>query len=103
MSATTLAPADTTAPAVNLTAPLNGASVKPKSVVTLTATASDNIGVTTVEFYVNGALQGTDPSSPYSATWKVPGAKNRTYTIQDKAYDAAGNVGVSSIVMVTAK
>src|SRR4249919_3177049 len=34
--------------------------------ITLSATASDNTGVSKVEFYIDGVLQGSDTSSPYS-------------------------------------
>src|SRR6185295_11643671 len=50
-------PADTTPPTVTLTAPLNGAVIKRKSTVTVTASASDNKGVASVSFYVSGSLK----------------------------------------------
>ena len=96
-------PIDSTKPLVSLTQPLSGSTVTAKSKLTITASASDNVGVVKVEFYVNGVLAATDTSSPYSYIWSVPGAKNKTYQLQAKAYDAAGNVGVSNFVSVTAK
>jgi len=41
-------PTDTTSPSVNLTAPSNGSTVS--GIVTLTATATDNVGVVGVQF-----------------------------------------------------
>jgi hypothetical protein len=96
-------PADTTPPTVTLTAPLNGAVVKRKSTVSVTATASDNKGVTSVSFYVSGSLKCTDTTTPYSCVWNVPAGPVRTYQLQAKATDAAGNVGSSALVTVTAK
>ena len=93
---------DTTAPTVSITAPADGSYVTRKSTVTITASASDNIGVTKVEFYVNGALVCTDTSADYSCAWKVP-TGSKTYRLDAKAYDAAGNMGVSSTVTVTAR
>lgn len=58
---------DTIAPTVSITNPANGAIVARKSTVTITATASDNVGVTRVDFLVNGALQCSDTTAPYSA------------------------------------
>jgi len=96
-------PVDSTPPAVAIVSPLNGTSVKRNSTVTISATASDNVGVTTVVFYINGNLTCSDTTSPYTCAWKVPGAARRTYQLQAKAYDAQGNIGSSSIVTVTAQ
>jgi hypothetical protein len=73
------------------------------STVTISATALDNVGVTKVEFYVNGSLTCNDTAGPYNCAWKFAGAPRRTYQLQARAYDAAGNVGSSSTVTVTAK
>ncbi len=55
------------------------------------ATASDNVGVTQVEFRVDGTLVGTDATAPYAATWNATGATPGSHAIQARAYDAAGN------------
>jgi hypothetical protein len=55
-----------------------------------------------VDFLVNGALQCSDTKAPYSCSWKVPGAMNKTYQLQARAFDQAGNVGTASI-QVTAR
>lgn len=94
---------DTTPPTVSLTSPLNGATVTRKSTVTLSATAADEMGVTKVEFWVNGALLCTDTAAPYTCAWKVPNAANKTYILQAKASDAAGNLGTSASVSVTSR
>jgi glucose/arabinose dehydrogenase len=93
---------DSIAPTVAITSPANGAIVARKSQVAINATASDNVGVTRVEFRVNGALQCTDTAAPYSCSWRVPNPMNRTYQLQAQAFDAAGNVG-SATVTVTAR
>ncbi len=93
---------DATAPTVTITSPLAGSTVAVRKNVTIQATASDNVGVSRVEFYINGTLTCTDISSPYSCSWKVPGSKNRTYKLSAKASDAAGNNSTSSI-SVTAR
>jgi hypothetical protein len=90
---------DTTAPAVSVSAPANNATVS--GTVTATATASDNIGVSRVEFYVNGVLKATDTASPYTYGWDTTTAANGAYSLIAKAYDAAGNVGQSTTVSVT--
>ena len=87
---------DTTPPTVSITAPANGATVFGSSVA-LAATAADNVGVTKVEFRVDGVLLTTDSSAPYTATWDASTAAAGAHTITATAYDAAGNTTVSSV------
>ena len=68
--------ADNIAPTVAITNPAINAIVARKSNVTITATATDNVGVTRVEFSVNGSLQCTDTAAPYSCVWRVPNPMN---------------------------
>jgi glucose/arabinose dehydrogenase len=88
---------DNIAPTVAITNPANGATVARKSNVPITATATDNVGVSRVEFLVNGALQCTDTAAPYSCSWRVPNPMNRTHQIQARAFDAAGNNATATI------
>jgi beta-glucanase (GH16 family) len=82
---------DRTAPSVAITSPQNGATVRRNTNVTVSATASDNVAVSKVEFYAGATLLGTDTAAPYSATWKT-GTRKGFQTISAKAYDPAGNV-----------
>ena len=86
---------DTTAPTVSATE--SGTS----GTITFSATASDNVGVTKVEFYVDGVLKGTDTTSPYSMTLDSTTLSNASHSLVAKAYDAAGNVGTSTTVTFT--
>ena len=86
-------------PTVSLTSPANNATAS--GTVSVTANATDNVGVTKVEFYVNGALQATDTATPYVYSWNTSALAAGTYTLMAKAYDAAGNVGQSGNVTVT--
>jgi hypothetical protein len=90
---------DTTPPSTSITAPAAGATVSAST--TISASASDNVAVTNVEFYVDGALKGSDSTSPYSYPWDTTTAANGGHSLTTKAYDAAGNVGPSSAVNVT--
>jgi hypothetical protein len=99
VTAVTGGTSDTTAPTVSVTAPAAGATVS--GTTTISATASDNIGVTSVGFYVGTTLLGSDTSSPYSYSWVTTSYANGAYSISAKAYDAAGNVGTSASVAVT--
>ena len=93
---------DNTPPMVSITSPTNGAIIARKSNVTITANANDNVGVTRVDFLVNGALQCSDTTAPYSCNWRVPAAMNKTHQLQAQAFDLAGNAGTASI-QVTAR
>jgi beta-lactamase superfamily II metal-dependent hydrolase len=90
---------DTTAPVTSITSPANGATVSGS--VSVTATASDNVGVTRVEFWLDGVLQSTDTTSPYSWSWNTTTAANGSHLLHSEAFDAAGNRGVSADVSVT--
>ena len=83
---------DTTPPTVSASESGSSGSI------TLSATASDNVGVSKVEFYVDGALKATDTASPYTASLDSTTLANGSHSLVAKAYDAAGNVGTSSTV-----
>src|SRR5437016_14144106 len=93
-SATTPAPADTTPPAVSITAPANGATVS--GTITVSATASDNVGVAGVQFKLDGANLGAqDTASPYSISWNTTTASTGSHTLTAVGRDAAGNQATS--------
>ena len=61
--------------------------------------ATDNVGVSKVEFYVDDVLKGTDETSPYSMTLDSKTLTNNlSHILVAKAYDAAGNIGTSTPV-----
>jgi O-glycosyl hydrolase len=91
---------DTTAPAINITAPANNATVSGST--TVSANASDNVGVLGVQFKVDGTNVGSeDTTSPYSITWNSAAVTNGSHTITAVARDAAGNSTTSTSVSVT--
>ncbi len=92
--------ADTTPPAVSITAPANASTVS--ATVTATATASDNVGVSGVQFKLDGVNLGAeDTSAPYSVTWNTTTAANGSHNLTAVARDAAGNTTGSAVVTVT--
>ena len=96
------APLDTTPPSVTLTAPASGTTVR--GTISLTATASDNLGVTKVEFYCDGTvLEGTSLAPPYTSWCDTTRLANGTHSFRAKAYDAAGNWATSANSIVTVK
>ncbi len=91
---------DNSAPTVTLTAPSSGATVS--GTVTVSATATDNVGVVGVQFRLDGAnLDAEDTTAPYSVSWNTTTAANGSYTLTAVARDAAGNTTTSSSVAVT--
>jgi peptidoglycan/xylan/chitin deacetylase (PgdA/CDA1 family) len=94
---------DTTAPQVTLTSPVNGATVS--GVVRLEATATDvGLGVSRVDFYVDGKIVGTATLVPYRVNWNTNNNRQVTrgsHTIYAIAVDRAGNSRVSTSITVT--
>lgn len=89
---------DTTKPTVSIASPTGGTVA---GTVTITANASDNVGVTRVEFRVNGALAATDTSSPWQFAWNSASVANGAVSVTASAYDAAGNSATSLPVSLT--
>lgn len=90
---------DNQLPTVTLTAPANGATVS--GTVTITATATDNVKVARVLFYLDGTtLIATDLSSPYATSWDSKTIADGAHTVTASAFDTAGN-SASSTVSVT--
>jgi thermitase len=89
---------DTTLPSVSITTPAAGGSVSGN--VSVTVSASDNSGVTKVELYVDGLLQSASTSGPFTNKWNTAKSSKGSHSLHCKAYDVAGNVGVSAVVTV---
>lgn len=93
--------ADTTDPTVSLTAPTNGATVS--GTTSVTATASDDVAVSSVSFYVDGSstAAATVSSEPYSYSWNTTALSNGSHTISAQATDTSGNTSTFSTATVT--
>src|SRR5439155_322483 len=100
LAGTGAAPVDTTPPTVSIASPTNGDIVT--GTITVSATASDNVGVVGVQFKLDGAtLDGEDTSSPYSIAWNTTTIGNGSHSLTAVARDAAGNITTSAAVTVT--
>ncbi|MEK7784693.1 MAG: Ig-like domain-containing protein [Chloroflexota bacterium] len=96
-----LPPVDTQAPSIQLTAPAAGATVS-GSTVSITATASDNVGVAGVQFKIGTQNIGAeDTSAPYAATLNSTLFANGAHTLTAVARDAAGNSTTSAARSIT--
>ncbi len=92
--------ADTTPPTVSMTAPTAGATVT--GTVTVSASASDNVGVAGVQFKLDGVNLGAEvTAAPYSVSWDTTTAPDAAHTLTAVARDAAGNSATSAPVSVT--
>ena len=93
------APVDTTPPQLSITAPAGGVTVY--GTIQLTANATDNVGVTGVQFQLDGTtnlgtlLTGAGPT--YSYSWDTTTVADGNHTLTATASDAAGNQGSASI------
>src|SRR5690349_17105852 len=93
-------PADTTPPTVSITSPANGATIQ--GTVTVTASASDNVGVAGVQFFGDGtALAAEVTAPPYSISVDTTRSSDGSHTLTAVARDAAGNRTTSAPVTVT--
>ncbi|MGB8328235.1 MAG: Ig-like domain-containing protein [Steroidobacteraceae bacterium] len=87
---------DTVAPSVSLTAPLHGAVVAGITTA-VAATASDNVGVAGVQFFLNGSALGAEiTTSPYAITWDTTVVPNGSYALTAAARDTSNNFATSS-------
>jgi hypothetical protein len=91
---------DTTPPTVSITSPTSGSIVS--GTITVSANASDNVGVTGVQFKLDGSNLGAEnTSSPYSITWNTASASNGSHTLTAVARDTSNNQTTSSGITVT--
>ncbi len=90
---------DVTPPTISITSPAAGATLSGSA--TITASASDNVGVVSVTFAIDGSTVATDFGAPYAYAWNTSNASNGAHTLSATAQDAAGNQTVSPSVNVT--
>ncbi|MCP5153964.1 MAG: carboxypeptidase regulatory-like domain-containing protein [Ectothiorhodospiraceae bacterium] len=88
-------------PSVALTSPAAGADFLEGTLVTLQADASDDLGVTRVEFLIDGAVVATDTTAPYSAAVPLGAASPGPLTLAAVATDTSGQRTTSAAVVVS--
>ena len=90
--------ADNAAPSVSITSPLGG---QVSNNVAVKASASDNVGVTSVSFF-DGASQigADDTAAPYEVVWNTIGLAEGNHSLTAIARDAAGHATTSAAVVV---
>jgi RHS repeat-associated protein len=90
-------------PTTTITSPASGATVT--GTVSVTANASDDLGVTKVDLLVDNLLVAAKTTAPYTFSWNtldpaLPAYEGQ-HTLTTKAYDAQGQVATSAAVTVT--
>ena len=89
---------DQVSPTVSLQAPPADATVG--GAINLSASATDNTGVTRLELSVDGAVVLSGNQSPVSYVWNTAAFTNGSHLVSAKAYDAAGNAGAASATVL---
>jgi thermitase len=89
---------DTTSPYVSIMTPGEGSLVT--GTVNVAVSTGDDTGVVKVSLFVDGMLQASSVNSPFTIKWNTRKTKSGGHTLHARAYDAAGNVGASSLVTV---
>ena len=90
--------ADKSNPTAIITAPQDAESLS--GTTTIAATATDDTGISKVEFYVDSELLSTDTTKPYSASWDTTKVANGSYTLSVKSYDTTNNTAKASVTAI---
>ena len=89
---------DVTAPVVQILSPADGSSIKKGRTIKVVATATDDVGVTNVEFAADGVVKCRDvETTAMTCAWSVPRNGSTGFTVTVTAWDEAGNVGSQQI------
>jgi chitodextrinase len=96
----TTATRDILAPAVSIGSPANDQTLS--GMTTVTANASDKLGIAGVQFQLDGVSLGAELTAPpYSTSWDTSQTRNGSHVLTVLARDVGGNSAVSSGIVVT--
>lgn len=89
---------DVTPPVVQILSPPDGTAIKKGKTIKVVATATDDVGVTNVEFAADGVVMCQDvETTAMSCAWSVPRNGSTGFIVTVTAWDAAGNSAVQQI------
>lgn len=97
IAVTVRAAGDTTAPRVRFLDPEDGDEVNGNQTVSISAT--DNVAVRRVEFYIDDRLFASWSHGPYTVKWKTKDSSRGNHTLKCMAYDGAGNSASNRITV----
>jgi subtilisin family serine protease len=86
---------DLAAPTVALVSPVVGLPLS--GIVSIAAVATDDIGVSSVQFAVDGVAVASATAAPYEWSWNTANAANGLHTVTAVARDAAGHETTASV------
>ena len=95
MSSTPKPTPDTTPPQVTITILANNSTVS--AIVNIQVQATDNKGISKVDFYIDNVLKFTDTSSPYAYSWDTSSATNAAHTLKVIAFDTSNNTSSTQV------
>lgn len=85
-------------PLVSIVSPTDGSSVSGN--VTISVSATDNVGVSRVDLYINGVFYASDNLEPFTFVWDTSNSPEGIYYLEAIASDNSGNKGNSNVIMV---
>ena len=88
---------DTVAPELKWLEPSDGGSSLEGADVALKVSATDNVAVAQVSFYVNGNPVATVDAAPYETVWSSAGRNPGTYALTATVKDTSGNEAMRTI------
>jgi hypothetical protein len=89
---------DKTPPTIQLIQP-DSLAIQSGASLNITADASDDVAITTVEFWGDGELKCVATREPYSCSLIVPPDYRGNYTVEAKAYDSSGNTSSDNFTL----
>ena len=90
---------DTLPPNIIITSPLDNTTIN--GIVTVSAKASDDTGVTGVQFLLDGAnLSNEITIAPYSIIWDTSTTSNGYHNLSARARDIVGNLNITTISII---
>ena len=90
---------DTESPSVTITSPATGQTTS--GTVNITVEATDNEEVSKVELLIDGDVEATDTSSPFTFSIDFSDFSEGSHSVVAKAYDSSDNSSVSDAITIT--
>jgi hypothetical protein len=81
---------DAQPPTIAITSPAGGSSLS--GVITVAATATDDVRVEKVDFWLDGYLFSIDRTAPYAFAWDTRTSAEGSHRVEVRAYDMAGRI-----------